>query len=389
LILLFMGILGLGLLGSLPRLVAAWHQESPGADQSLTDLPVRCDALANHHFAFRRTLLRWHSVVKVSWLGVSSCSKVIVGNHGWLFYSPDPAEHGQAVVRPFQERELAHWQRILEARRDWLARRDVPYLLVIAPDKQSIYPEMLPVPLRPRTATSRLDQLLCYLRAHSDLTVLDLREPLLRAKATEQVYWQTDSHWNGRGALVAYEQIMAGLAEWFPAAGPLPRSAFAPAQHDVPGGDLARMLQLRDRMHEDWLGYQPLRPQRARPSPEQVAMNERGRLAHLQPAVWEGTEKPGLRAVMFFDSFGEALMPLLAEHFQRIVYVPTNGFDVGVVARECPQVVIQELVERSLNRTLPADPDLPARAQGVQASARISPNSRASLVHEAPPSVER
>src|SRR5262249_47950937 len=56
------------------------------------------------------------------------------------------------------------------------------------------------------------------------------------------------------------------------------------------------------------------------------------------------------RAVMFCDSFTQAMFPFLAEHFHRIAFIwqyfPT--FDTAVVEREKPQIVIQELVERKL-----------------------------------------
>src|SRR5262249_5565752 len=155
---------------------------------------------------------------------------------GWLFYSGRPGDTTPPRVPPFRAEELEYWRCVLEARRDWLAARGIRYLLVIAPDKQTIYPELLPAALRP-PAASRHDQLLAHLRPHPRVNVLDWREPLRQAKAGEQVYHRTDSHWNERGAFVAYQQILAALSAWFPDLQALPRSAFQTATRPTSGGD--------------------------------------------------------------------------------------------------------------------------------------------------------
>ena len=51
---------------------------------------------------------------------------------------------------------------------------------------------------------------------------------------------------------------------------------------------------------------------------------------------------------MFRDSFATWLIPLLSEHFQRIVYSWQYTMERGLVEREHPDVVIQEMAERVL-----------------------------------------
>ncbi len=315
---------------------------------ALQRFPAQYEQYLNEHFFPRRTLLRWHNLVQVSWLANSFCSTVIVGKQGWLFYSGLPSDTTAPHLRPFQPQELEQWRRVLEARRDWLADRGIPYLLVIAPDKQSIYPEMLPPGLQCQEQTvSRQDQLLAYLRSHATVDVLDLRPSLRQAKAVERVYFRTDSHWNDRGAFVAYQQILAALAARFPELTPLPRSAFQAVTRDMPGGDLAQMLKLSDRLHDDKLELLPLAPL-ARRTSETVPMNDKARLPHLQPIVMERAGAAGRKALVFYDSFGELLVPFLSEHFARTVYLPEDVLDPAMVERERPDVVIQEIVERKL-----------------------------------------
>jgi hypothetical protein len=52
---------------------------------------------------------------------------------------------------------------------------------------------------------------------------------------------------------------------------------------------------------------------------------------------------------MFHDSFGMALVPFVAEHFSRAVYVSRDmGFEESILEREKPDLVIQEITERYL-----------------------------------------
>jgi hypothetical protein len=316
--------------------------------KGLRSFPAEMDAYYSDHFGFRASLLRWLCNVKVHWLGVSSCPNVILGTDGWLFYAGEPVGNDYESARPFTASELARWQHRLEQRRDWLAQRGIRYLFLVAPDAQSIYPEHLPPALRKRQAESRLDQLVSYLAAHSDLPILDVRGAMREAKARERLYHRTDTHWNSRGAFVAYEELTRHLAHWFPAIQPLPRTAF----HDVVqeadrGGDLARMLNLTDQYREEVLDLQPKAPRLARLAAGSRPPSE-APAALPKPMVTE-CPTPGLpRAVIFHDSFFLGVYPFLSEHFHRAAYLWQYSLDRGLIEREHPDVVIQEVVERYL-----------------------------------------
>jgi hypothetical protein len=314
--------------------------------------PTRFDEYYNDRFGFRDTLVRWLHVAQVQWLRVSSSPQVILGKSGWLYLNAIPAGNDDAT-RPFSPDQVRHWQALLEARRDWLAARGIRYLFVVAPDKQSIYPQYLPHGcLRRQGGGPRWSQLLAQLRAQPVVPVLDLHEPLRRAAARERLYHVSDSHWNDRGAHLAYCRIVETLSPWFPGMQPLPRSDFEEVPLKDMGGDCAMILNLHDRIAEEDLELAPRTPRRARPTDPTIRLP--------LPPVWPlvAMEQPDRRlprAIMFRDSFGAGLIPFLSEHFQRIVYVWQDYplFDCDLIERERPDIVIQEMVERKL-----AFPDL-------------------------------
>jgi len=313
---------------------------------ALAALPAQVTAFWNDTFGFRPLLIRLHNRSTMR-LGVSPSKSVIIGRRGWLFYTEEGSIDYYRGTRPFSQADLVRWQQILEARRDWLADRGIRYLFVIAPDKDTIYPEYMPSRISRLRTTTRLDQLIAHLHAYSDLEVLDLRQALLDAKGTDPIYRLTDTHWNDLGAFVAYREVMQRLAGWLPTGGPAPLSSFEPRRYPA-SGDLAGMLSLDGVLVEDWLDLLPRTPRRAHPQ------------GAVPPGYGESrvqdTDDAGLpTAVMLHDSFGRNLVPLVAEHFRHIVFAWTLTVDPTLLRDERPDVVIQESAERFLMARPPSD----------------------------------
>ena len=129
---------------------------------ALGALSNRFEAYFNDHFGFRKRLIYWLAVAKVRGLGVSSTSMVTLGSSGWLYFASESAVSSYRAVRPFSSLELEQFRCLLEARRDWLAARGIHYLMIIPPNKDTIYPEFVPrsankVHTRSRSRSGLLD----------------------------------------------------------------------------------------------------------------------------------------------------------------------------------------------------------------------------------------
>lgn len=324
----------------------------PQTLRELAKFPGRFGLYFNDHFGFRRPLVRLQALVRVKGLGVSVTPQVIVGKDGWLFLDPayDPSLSQSRSDKPFTGEQLARWQQALQVRHDWLAQRGIRYLFVIAPEKQSVYPEYLPDNRR-YPQISRFDQLVAYLRENSDLEILDLRPPLLEAKQTRRLYFKTDTHWDARGGLVASQAIVRELAKSFPEMKPLDESDCVTVRTAMSTGDLARMMGLNGWFVEEVEGMQ-LR------NPGFVAQVESNGASWMLVTTHRDQNLPSLLA--FCDSFSSAFATFLSQHFSRAVYRQQLYFDPGQVELERPQIVIEEMVERYLSDDPPPDL-LPAR----------------------------
>jgi len=315
---------------------------------SWQSFPARMERYYDDRFGFRDELISRYALLKIELFGVSPTDTLVIGKEGWFFFGDaDDIAHYRGVGALTVE-ELETWRAVVEERRDWLAQQGIAYLMVLVPGKHVMYSEFMPDNL-PRTGgPSPLDQLAEHLMRHSDVDVLDLRPALLAAKSRERIYHRTDSHWNDVGAYAGYSSILDQLREIVPslsAARPVPTEK---GVEMTPGLGLASIVGLKSRYREENISMPPAAP-RAKIKPESRQGYEE-RVQRLAP-IAHGVDDHSLpRAVMFRDSFGNALIPYLSEHFSRILYVWDRDVDPRVVAVEKPDVVIQQIVGRFMGR---------------------------------------
>ena len=112
-------------------------------------------------------------------------------------------------------------------------------LIVVAPDKASIYPDKLPEQIKSLPPQSKLDKLISYLKNNNLPVIVDLRPVLRAARQDQDVYYKTDTHWNGYGAFVAYTTIINALGSSYPELKPyktadLELVTTGPGVHDIP-----------------------------------------------------------------------------------------------------------------------------------------------------------
>ena len=328
-------------LAAFPRVDTTWT--------SLAAFPPACAAWFDDHFGFRSRLVRWYGESRLFGLGVSPSAAVVKGADGWFFYGDDKSVEDYADVEPMTDGALANWRAAILGARDWLQARGIAYVFTITPDKHVIYAEAMPASIARVGERSRADQLFTALQ-DTGLAV-DVRPAVFEAKARERVFQQTDTHWNDRGALAAYQQIITAVRVRVPATPPAwTRDDFTPLDRTIEGLDLAGMMGLTRAMREVDLTLAPRRPRRARVVEPAGARptDEEGRL------VTEIDDPSLPRAVIFRDSFTSRLVPFLSEHFSRAVYLWQNDFDADAVAREHPDVVIQQIVGRHLYNFIPS-----------------------------------
>ncbi len=339
------------------RAAAAW----PAWPSTVADArawPPKLEAAFADRFGGRDALIALHHWTAAVGFGVSPVANVLIGRDGWLFFR---GEDGKAIdrdfrgVAPYPADEPARVAAEFKRRHDYLAALGIPYVVMVVPDKHTIYPEQLPAWVTKVVPQTRLDRVYAALAAYPEVTALDLRPALVAAKARERTYFKTDSHWNLIGATVGYDALAAALKAKLPGfpAVPVERPEYVPGV-DVYRGDLATMLGLRRAFREDdiaplarLLGHADRRCARRVTEPAATAAAASSPGPETQ--VWACARAGLPTALVYRDSMGIPLVPLLSENFSRVVYVSDRRLVPAQVERERPDVVIEQLVERNLH----------------------------------------
>jgi len=302
-------------------------------------------------FGARDAMLRLHHLALVYVFNVSPAPNVLLGRNNWLFFL---GEDGRSIDRnyrgllPVSDGELAAVVTELSRRRRFLASQGIPFIVTMVPDKFTIYPEQLPAWMAKSDWPTPLERLVRMIEADGSIRFIDLRAPLMTAKARERVYYMTDSHWNMLGAAAAYDAIMREVQRVLPG-GRLPAIVpprlppYAPGA-DVYSGDLAINIGLPPRYREPDLA--PIVKIAAGAWPTCGKRVDTGADEDLEVYACDRPELP--RAVMYRDSMAIPLIPLLSENFSRIAYAGTHRLDPALILREKPDVVIEEMVERAM-----------------------------------------
>jgi len=195
------------------------------------------------------------------------------------------------------------------------------------------------------------------MKTNSDFQIVDLRPALKAEKAKVRVFFKTDTHWNDRGAFVAYREIMRAVSAQLPDLKARDEADFRAVEYWDAGQDLALGMGLRAQMPERVLQLQPRFQRCAHPAPIALPADFQGlnpAPEHAPFAMECSTGK--FRALVFRDSFGSALIPYLSEHFRRTAYVwhyPDFAVMNTAVTSERPDIVIEERVERHLKPMVP------------------------------------
>ncbi len=317
--------------------------------------PKQFNTYYDDHFAFRNLFIRGFSLLALI-LQDSPSQKVLLGRDGWLFYTGDRSVESYRGLRPHTREELEAFRSNIARRQEALTRMGVAYLYVIAPNKNSIYPEFLPDKINRVSDKTRLDLLADFLKGDPALHVLDLRTVLTRAKERFRVFHRTDSHWNDMGARVAAQEILKTLNDLYPQKKPFPLKDLASLpqiREAAPGGDLAQFMGLEETVREEELRFAVEDPRCERKElPDYLGREWPIRGTHpvkLTCAGGTGT------LVMTMDSFGNGLRPILSTFFRESYFVwPIPLLDLPfpvleeIVLQEQPAVVIEEHVERYL-----------------------------------------
>ena len=169
----------------------------------------------------------------------------LIVNKQWAVYGLEKSLEEYQRIDVLTDDDLKIIQQKLDEKTQEFAAKGIRTLVVVPPNKNTVYPERVPADLAPVIGEqSNFDRFVAYINANGKTPVLDLRPALLSEKANAPVYYATDTHWTPHGAYTGYREIMKTLGQWFPGEAPVPESAVAYQPSGLSDGNLYRGLGL-------------------------------------------------------------------------------------------------------------------------------------------------
>lgn len=304
--------------------------------EEIKKLPQNFENFFNDNYGFRKTLILANSRLMDKVFDESPDSRALIGKDEWLYFdnhnslldAQGKAEISDELVELGVESFAKNWHE--------MRAKKIDYLLVIAADKSTIYPEFLPDYIKPK-GPHRIDKFLAALiKKYPDFPVLDLRPILLEAKKKEILYHQTDTHWNKRGAHYAYVAIMNRLK-----ISPYLRQSFENKEDEQIRGDISDIMSSNAKN----INYD-LTPKFFITSQQYLANDEVMKKFH-RPILFKNINQNLPNIFVYKDSFFSELSAMVAQHFSTALFVNEFPCDLKwqILENHAPNVVIQEFWE--------------------------------------------
>ncbi|HRQ23279.1 MAG TPA: hypothetical protein PLF42_07610, partial [Anaerolineales bacterium] len=206
----------------------------------LRTLALNPNAIADSFYP-RERLVTWTTNLRLT-IGDRVFPRVLAGDDGWLVFIGEGDLDDYQKVELFTQSELESFQASLDALADDYAKRGITLIVIVPPNKNTIYPERVPQEIPVIGKRSKFDQLTAHLKKNGNQQIIDLRPALRKAKAERQIYYATDTHWNDYGAYIAYSAILKELNKSHPNLAPRPISDFNVINREPHTLDLAKNI---------------------------------------------------------------------------------------------------------------------------------------------------
>ncbi len=318
----------------------------------LQDYPRWFDLYFGDRVGYRDVLIDWRNRTRYQVFGEPATDRGWIGRDGWLFTNVDDPDRTRPTAPSVDER-VRRWADALAERHAALEARGIRYVVLVPPDKSSVYPEHLAGYFArhpPPEPAARLAELL----AERGVPCVNPLPHFLQEKgqAPHPLYHRLDSHWTHDGARAAYRLLVNEVGGFEPLGddgytvtaktfdGDLGRLVGLPERE---WGEPGREWKVRDRVvkREDQPAWVANLPPEAKPP-------------SLPPRAYTCAAAGGPAAVLFRDSFGEQLVPFLTADFRRCAVVSSENVEWAVIDAERPAVVVQQIVARKLYHRAPA-----------------------------------
>jgi hypothetical protein len=298
------------------------------------------------NYLWKKSLIKSYVNFKYM-VGDKIYARAIMGKDGWLFYTGDMSIQDYQRTLTVNVRNLNLIVIALAQIKGKVDQYGGTFLLVIPPDKSTVYSQYMPDEIPVIGQVSNFDRLVERIKNDGNIQVLDLRPVLENTSKTSQIYYKTDSHWNCLGAYYAYDEIISKLGDSHPNLQAYSFSDFQiiPSQSALLDLPFSMGLNLK----EDAMDAVPKFDVKLSTAPALDGVNI-GK--SLRVVINSNKNLPDL--MIFHDSFYNACLDKFIEpSFSRTISLHYGDAalaeQLDLVDKEKPDIVVFEFVERQMD----------------------------------------
>ncbi len=317
--------------------------QSTTENKKLKNLPVLYDKKINvnylndlgeyfgDRFAFRTHMVNADSLVQGNVFGVSNMNTVVKGKNGWLYYTDTLDDYRRKNV--LSERGVYNIASNLGIVQDFVNSKGSKLAVTIPPNKNSLYDGDMPYYYSKKAGVKKNMDKLNPLIKSGNLNYADLFEVF--NNNYETLYLKRDSHWNNKGAMLAYNRIMDSLKREHN-----DYSETKSERKKTEYGDLNKMMYPLS-AEPEWNYYYDYKDKYKYLTKTKSVEDP-----------WIETENKNAEGtlLMFRDSFGNTLIPFFAREFKNSYFSKAAPYLIEELMNFYnPDCVVIEKVERNID----------------------------------------
>ncbi len=298
------------------------------------------DEYFSDHFAYRQELVTANAVIMGQMFAQSSEELAIVGKDDWLYLKVTLDDY-QGTNR-MSERGIDNVVTIIRLMQEYTESQGKKFVFAGAPNKNTLYPQYMPYYYTQSSDLRNLQRVTEKL-SQSGVSYVDL-EALFREQ-NDILYHAGDSHWDNRGAGMVQHELLNKVS--------VPHTDFTKLEADVRNdfqGDIDKILYPQNRHPETEYDYSRYLNYAYEGTSDVTATT-------VETRQEQGN---GMRLLCFRDSFGNSLLPFLAQDFDYAKFSKAIPYRMDLMYKEGYDVCIVELVERNLVHLIKFAPVMPA-----------------------------
>lgn len=317
--------------------------------ENYSSYPSKVESYLKDMLPFKNQMAKVNGIIDYRIFKDTLSHDVVIGKGGWLFYTgkqdrvEDPISD-YTGINLFSDEELKIIAENLKSADELMQQRGGRFLLVLSPSKMSIYSDLLPARYGKPAEYKRLEQLADYISQNTDICVVNAYEKIKEYSASDPeqiVFLKYDTHENYAGSYISAQAILNELGyESLP-----DLSALTLKENEDPEADLANILGIKASVNDPNNliagGYEK--------HENEFWMNDietELRYTNINEDAEYG------KLMMISDSFGEGMIPFLADYHNESYMVYPRTFKAEMLDKEAPDVLIYQVTERLLENLL-------------------------------------